>query len=169
MMRSPPARQARRPDAVELILRKLLKKSPEQRFESADELIATLDRVGAGRSIDRRLWFAAVAGGLALVGLAYAAAHRPKEGSHPPPSPRLAANDLVIDLSDTSFNPKRSGKLGETTYEVRLGGQVTLRAELSRSLLLPALLPPRWSDGDLVAGRREQAARPHNIPVLPRR
>ena len=111
------------PEAVELVLRRLLEKVPGRRFASADEFIEALDRATADRRIDRRLWIVAVAGGLVVAGWAY----RQNGGLSQSP----AASDLVIDLADTSANPKHSGKLGETTFEARQGDQVTLQAGLS--------------------------------------
>ncbi len=121
------------PEAVESVLRTLVEKEPKRRFASADEFITALDQAVSEKLIDRRFWFAAAVGGLVLAGIALALRRESSERSVSPVSPSLAATDLVIELSDTSAHPKRSGKLGETTYEARQGDQVTtLRAELSR-------------------------------------
>ena len=83
-------------------MRKLLEKAPERRFASADEFIEALDRATADRAIDRRLWLAAIAGGLVAAGWVYT-----RIGGA---AKRLAANDLVIDLADTERQPETLGE-----------------------------------------------------------
>jgi hypothetical protein len=111
------------PDAVELLLRRLLEKAPGRRFATAEEFIEALDRATAERPIQRRLWLVAAGGGLIAAGGAYTLIAGRSQG--------LVAQDLVIDLTDTSAHPKHSGKIGERTFEARQGDQVTLRGELS--------------------------------------
>jgi hypothetical protein len=129
------------PEAVETILRKLLEKKPEDRYQSAEALIEALDQV-LGRPAPtitptpmlmrdrfpgprRRLWLAATAIVLGAAGWRY----RGVLWSPEPPIP--AIRDLIIELSDTSPQPTRSGKLGATTFVAHRGDQVTLRASLS--------------------------------------
>jgi hypothetical protein len=114
------------PEEVELVLRKLLEKNPQRRFVSADEFIAALDHAVAARPIGRRHWFGVLVGGLVLGAFVIAL-----RGGARRAHSSLSVRDLVIELSDTSANPSRSGRLGDTTYEARLGDQVTLRGELS--------------------------------------
>jgi serine/threonine protein kinase len=120
------------PEPVELVLRTLLEKMPERRFASADEFIAALDLAATGRPVDRRFWLAVVATGSILTVLALTVRRESPKRAVPPSSLELAVTELVIELSDTSNSPQRSGKLGETTYDARQGDQVTLWAELSR-------------------------------------
>ncbi len=119
------------PEAVEKVLRKLLAKSPESRYSSAEELIEALNLAATPRPSDppigRRVWLTAAAAALVIAGWRYL----PRVEHAVEPRPELAVLDLEIELSDTGANPKRSGKLGETTFDACLGDQVFLRAQLS--------------------------------------
>jgi serine/threonine protein kinase len=115
------------PEAVEHVLRKVLDKNPDRRHRSAEEFIAALD--GAlhehgeplGAPSSSRRWFLTAAA-LALMFGAWRYWHRE------PPLP--VAPDLVVELTDTSAHPTRSGNLGVKTFEVREGDQVALHAQL---------------------------------------
>jgi serine/threonine protein kinase len=138
------------PPAIDQIVRRLLEKSPEARYQSADDLLADLEWALTdtkaprpstrtdGITVPRRALLATA--GLAAVGVAWLCWHR-GTGARP------TVLELSIELSDTSDDPKRSGKLGETTYEAREGDQVTLYARLSAPAY--AYLISFRPDGDL--------------------
>jgi serine/threonine protein kinase len=115
------------PERIEEILRKLLEKKPEHRYQTATELIDALDhalpRVNEKPRVIRRLkpWLSAAAV-LILAFLAWRAW---------PSSQKPAVVDLVIQLSDPSGKTGRTGLIGSQVFEATEGQDLTIRADLT--------------------------------------
>lgn len=112
------------PRNVERILQKLLNKDPVERYPTAKSLIVEIDRATGGSGLNpRRVWIAA-----SLLGLAgfFLWGYRSNRGV-----PEVTdLTDLTVELIDTGTTPTRSGMLGKSTYDARVGDQVHLRAKL---------------------------------------
>jgi serine/threonine protein kinase len=123
------------PRVVEAIVKRLLEKEPDHRFQSAAELTAALDAIPgdappAPRSRRRRPLIATVLAIATVASIAWGAwtLHTPR----PAAKVRVLSIDVqhYTRLNDNDAQPQ--GLLGRESFTAQLGDQVTIEARLSR-------------------------------------